>query len=217
MTTVNEIRKNAFIKRLAKLLVKNRHISENSLLADFEGLLFKILLEKVQGKENVYQFRKCFEDVTTQNLLEELKNQGEIEGKTFRVFPDFGQMKRNTGFSDWPQITDDEVKRYLKLLTLAVSQPDEVDLVDHIKHNIELLVPFSQYSVDNIFGALEDKLKHWYKNNKGTWLNREHFLEWVKKASGQRDLPLINPLRTEIRKASQTQKKSEAITVPPRS
>ena len=116
-------------------------------------------------------------------------------GKEIQLATGFGEV-------EWPQITDDTVEEYLNHLTLAVNQPDENGLVGYIKKNIQLMVPLSQKSVDEIFYELEEKIKYWYKQKKqtkGKWLEKKDFLEWVKEASDQNCLDLINPLKKEER------------------
>ena len=110
------------------------------------------------------------------------------------------QLADGFGEVEWPQITDDKVKEYLNHLTLAVNQPDEEGLIDYIKRSIELMAPLSQKSVDDIFFVLQDRMKRWYKHDKEKWLNKDIFLEWVKKGTDEKDFGLINPLEKDERK-----------------
>jgi hypothetical protein len=125
------------------------------------------------------------------------------------------KLAEGFGEVEWPQITDDKVKNYLNHLTLAVSQPDVYRLEDNIRRSIEVMVPLSQKSVTDIYKELEDKMKHWYKNNKGKWLHREKFLKWVKEASGHEHIDLINPLNmTERRERRNSSVQNSSGTEP---
>jgi NACHT domain len=94
--------------------------------------------------------------------------------------------------SENEQEEKEDVRRFLKLLTLAVGQPDHNELKEKIQKNIRLLAPFSTMEDGQIYLSLEEKMENWYSAATGFWLTKEIFLDWVAKSSNQR-VEQINP------------------------
>jgi hypothetical protein len=106
------------------------------------------------------------------------------------------RVDRNFGTRDFEE--------FFKSLTLATDQPNEDELPKFIKQDLKHLVPFTKKDLNDIYGSLESKIKHWYKTfctkkrgfrrtSKEIWLTKITAIDWLVQTSNQH-CSLINPM-----------------------
>ncbi|XP_022908706.2 uncharacterized protein [Onthophagus taurus] len=209
LKNASEIRKLA--KTLAEIVFEKETLDlKNKLLQSYHGAMIreKVINVNIHKKKRYATFHNDFLNGNSQKLenlktaffeeysrnkknVDKDKFWQDVKKEKFKISSKFGEKHTEKDLPDDYYVTDEEIKSFFEKLVFAVNQPDEIELGNIIRHEINDYINL----IDNdiVASKFQIHMLDWMKEKEGRFLTHEHGKSFFEEAELEiRTLMLIS-------------------------